>query len=154
MISVKELIIKKYLQNQTCGGIFRDLSKFNVKRNFVYQTVKRNIETGSSQRRKHTTQKRSVTTRLVVKKIRERIRRKCDISVRKLAADLKLNLETVRLVLKNCLQLSAYKKKNHGITSATVEKRFKRAKILLSWHAGDEIIREDVCPGATTEQAK
>jgi hypothetical protein len=46
-----------------------------------------------------------------------------------------LNRETV---LKNDLQLSAYKKKNHGLTSATVEK-----KILLSWHAGDEIYFSD-----------
>jgi hypothetical protein len=28
-------------------------------------------------------------------------------------------------------------------TTATVEKRFKRAKILLSWHAGDELIFSD-----------
>jgi hypothetical protein len=27
--------------------------------------------------------------------------------------------------------------------SATVEKRFKRAKILLSWHVGDEIVFSD-----------
>jgi transposase len=111
MASVEELIIKKYLQNQTCGSIFRDLTKFNVKRNFVYQLVKRSIETGSSRRRKYTTRKRSVTTRVVVKKISEQIRRKCDISARKLAADLKVNRDTVRLVLKNDLQLSAYKKK-------------------------------------------
>jgi hypothetical protein len=32
------------------------------------------------------------------------------------------------LVLKNNLQLSPYKKKNYGLKSATVEKRFKRAK--------------------------
>jgi transposase len=111
MTSVKELVINKYLQNQTCGSIFRDLSKFNVQQNFVYQTVKRYIENGSSGKRKYTTRKRSVTTQLVVKKIRERIRRKCYISARKLAANLKLNRETVRLVLKNYLQLSAYKKK-------------------------------------------
>jgi hypothetical protein len=108
---VKKLIIKKYLQNQTSGSIFRDLSKFNVKRNFIYQTVKCYIETGCSGRRKYTTRKRSISTRLVVKKISEQIRRKCDISARKFAADLKLNRETVRLVLKNGLQLSAYKKK-------------------------------------------
>jgi hypothetical protein len=40
-------------------------------------------------------------------------------------------------VLKNDLQLSAYK--THGLTRATVEKRFKRTKILLSWHVGDGI---------------
>jgi hypothetical protein len=93
MTSAKELI-KKYLQNQTCGSIFGDLSKFNVKQNFVYQTVKRYIKTGKSWRRKYTTRQRSVTTRLVVKKIREVIMQKCDISTRKLAADLKLNRET------------------------------------------------------------
>jgi hypothetical protein len=141
MTSVKELILKIYLQNQTCGSISGDLSKFNVKRNFVYLTVKRYIETGSSGRRKYETRKRSVTTRVVVKKIRERIKRKCDISAKKLAADLELNRETVRLVLKNDLQLSAYKKiKIHELTRATVEKRFTRAKILLSWHAADEVI--------------
>jgi hypothetical protein len=64
-------------------------------------------------------------------------------SARKLAADLKLNRETVSLVL-----MSAYKKKQdpkriHGRTSATVEKRFKRAKILRSSHAGDEIFFSD-----------
>jgi hypothetical protein len=111
MTSVKELILKKYHQYQTCGSIFRDLSKFSVKRNFVYQTVKRYIKTGSSGRRKYTTRKRSITTRVVVKKIRELIRRKCDISAGKFAAALKLNRKIVRLELKNDLQLSAYKKK-------------------------------------------
>jgi hypothetical protein len=67
-----------------------------------------------------------------------------DISARKFAIDLKLNRKTVWLVLKNDLQLSAYKKKKiHGLTSATVEKRFKSANILLSWHAGDEIFFSD-----------
>jgi hypothetical protein len=104
MTSVKELIIQKYLQHQTSGSIFRDLSKFNLKRSFVYQTVKRYIETETSGRRKYTTRKRSVTTQLVG------IRRKCHISARNFTADLKLNRETVRLVL-NVRQLSAYKKK-------------------------------------------
>jgi hypothetical protein len=112
--SVKELLIKKYLQNQTYESILRVLSKLNVKRNFVYQTVKRYIETGNSERRKYTTLKRSVTTRVVVKKIRERIRQKCDILARKSAEDLKLNRETVRLVLKNDLQLSANKKNKNS----------------------------------------
>jgi hypothetical protein len=88
MTSMKELIIKKYLQNQTCGSIFGDLRKLYVKQNFVNQTVKRYIETGCSGERKYTTQKRSVTGRVVVKKVRERI---SDISARKLVADLKLN---------------------------------------------------------------
>jgi hypothetical protein len=141
MTSLRELIIKKYLQNQTCGSIFRDLSKLNVKRNFVYQTFKRYIENGTV--RDH---------RVVIKKIRERIRRKCNISARKLAVDLKFNSETVRFLLKNDLQLSAYKKK-----FMDMKKLCKRAKILLSRHAGDELFffgRENVCPGATTERAK
>jgi hypothetical protein len=96
MTSVKELIIKKYLQNQT---------KFNVKQNFVYQTVKRYIEIERTIRRKYNTRKRSVTGRVVVNNIRERIRRKCDISAKKLAADLKLNRETARMVLKKILQI-------------------------------------------------
>jgi hypothetical protein len=117
------------LQNQTCGSIFGDLSKFYVKQNFVSQTVKRYIETGSSGKRKNTTRKRAVTTQLVVKKIRERIRRKCDISARKLAADLKLNRETVRLVLKNDLQLSTYKKKNiHGFTSGEAYQTYENSR--------------------------
>jgi hypothetical protein len=120
----------KYLQNQACGSISRDLSQFYVKRNFVYQTVKCYIETGSSGRREYTTRKQFVTNRVVVKKIRERNMQKCDISTRKLAADLKLNSKTVRLVLQNDLQLSAYKKKKSWLTSATVEKRFKPAEIL------------------------
>jgi transposase len=114
----KRVIIKKYFQNQNYESIISDLSKFNVKQNFANQTVKRYIETGSSGRRKYSTRKRSVTGRVVVKTIRERITRKCDISARKLAAGLKLNRETVRLVLKNDLQLSTYKKtKIHGLTS-------------------------------------
>jgi hypothetical protein len=48
MTSVKELIIKKYLQNQTYGSIFGDLSKFNKKQNDVIQTVKSYIETRTS----------------------------------------------------------------------------------------------------------
>jgi hypothetical protein len=37
----------------------------------------------------------------------------------------------------------SFQEKHHGPTSATVEKLFKRAKILLSWHADDEIFFSD-----------
>jgi hypothetical protein len=125
MTYVKKLIIKKYLQNLTYGSIYRDLSKFYVKRDFVNQTIKRYIETGSCGRRKYTTRKRFVTGRVVVKKIRERIGRKCDISARKLAADLKLNRETVRFVLKYDLQLSVYEKKKSLTYECNREEAFQ-----------------------------
>jgi hypothetical protein len=144
MTSAKEVILKKYLQNQTCGSIFRDVSKLNVKLNFVYQTINRYIDTGSSGRSKFTIQERSITIRRpVVKKIRERIRQKCDISARKLAADLKLNRESDGWCRKMIYSFQITRKQNHGLTSATVKKRFKRANILLSWHAGDEIFFSD-----------
>jgi hypothetical protein len=54
-----------------------------------------------------------------------------------------LNRETIRVVLKmiNSCQLTS--EKNHGLASATVEKRFKRAQILLRWHAGVGIFFSD-----------
>jgi hypothetical protein len=44
MTFVKDLILKKYLQNQTCGSIFLDLSKFNMKPNFRLSNVTLKLE--------------------------------------------------------------------------------------------------------------
>jgi transposase len=78
MSSIKELIVKKFRKNQTRDSIFRELQRFNVTRDFVYQTMKRYKEKGWVEKRKYSTRKRPVSTPPVFKTKRERIRRKCD----------------------------------------------------------------------------
>lgn len=61
-----------------------------------------------------------------------------------MAANLQINRECVRKILRDDLKLKAYKeKKIHGLTNATIAKRLNRSKLLLAWHGGDEIILSD-----------
>lgn len=61
-----------------------------------------------------------------------------------MAANLQINRECVRKILRDDLKLKAYKKKKiHGLTNATIAKRLNRSKVLLAWHGGDEIIFSD-----------
>lgn len=144
MLNVREIIVKQFKSGVSRGDIFRQLRKFKVTRVFVYRTIKRFIDTGSTENRKKTGRKRCVRTAETIKIVRERIRRNCDRSARKLAASLMIPRESVRKILRDDLGLTAFKKKKmHGLTDATISKRMLRSKILLSWHGGDEIIFSD-----------
>lgn len=144
MFDLRSVIVKKFQNGAKCGAIFRDLKHLGVKRGFVYYTIKRFVDTGSIENRPKPGRKRCVRTPRVIKVVRERIRRGCDRSARKMAAELNISRESVRRILRKDLDMKAFKKRKiHGLTEATKQKRKQRSKLLLSWHADSEIFFSD-----------
>jgi len=144
MEAKRELILYYYLKNYRVCDILKELKKYKISRQFINRTIKRYNNTGSVHVTKKRKRKCTVRTSNFVKVIRERIRRNPRRSQRKLAADLKVSKGTVQNVLKKDLGLKAYKRKKiHGITYQQKVNRVKRAKVILEWHAEDEIIFSD-----------
>lgn len=144
MTQVRETIINKFLNGETAGGIFKCLKHVGVKRDFIYRTIKRYKETSSLKDRKRSGRPRSIRTKNVIHRVRERIRRNPERSIRKLAADLQISNGSAHNILKMDLGLTAYKKRKvHGITETTKTKRMERVSSILAWHAGDEFVFSD-----------
>lgn len=81
---------------------------------------------------------------LLTERIRERIRRKSQRTVRKMAADLNVSRSSMHNILRKDLGLQAFKKRKvHGVSAASKKKRLERASLLLSRHGGEEFIFSD-----------
>lgn len=142
--AIRVSIIKKHLAGKKNSKIRDELSDQNVNMRLVQRTIKRYREFGVINDRKRTGRPRSIRTPEVIKAVRERIRRNPARSGRKLGKDFKVGKTTMKIILKQDLGLKAYKKtKIHGLTDAQKVKRYERSKLLLDWHAGDEIIFSD-----------
>ena len=138
----REIIIEKFKKGKSRGDIFRALKSDGVTRNMVYRTIERFQETGTTTDRPRLGRKRSVSTPAAIKVIRERIRQNSARSARKVAKYLGMNRETVRIILKKDLK-PFKKRKVHGVSKPSKRKRVERAKNILAWHGGDEIIFSD-----------
>lgn len=144
MKEFRAAVIKKFLQGECPGDIFRSLKSLGVKRDFVYRTIRRYRDTSSFDDRKRSGRPRSARTERVIKITRERIRRKPQRSVRKMATDLNVSKTTMHRVLKDDLGCQAFKKRKvHGVSAASKQKRFERAALMLSRHAGEEFVFSD-----------
>ena len=116
MANLRDIIVNKFKSGVTRGDIFRQLKQLKVTRVYVYRTIKRFMDTGSNENRKKTGRKRTVRTPETIKIVRERIRRVCDRSAKKMAANLQINRECVRKILRDDLKLKAYKKKKYMVS--------------------------------------
>lgn len=141
---IKSQIISLHLKKNRPCDIIRKLRDSNVNRSLVNRTIKRFYERGDLENRKSTGCHRTVRTPGVIKKVRERMRRKGRRSVKKMAKELKISRRTLGRIINEDLGLKAYKRKKiHALTIAQKKKRVQRSKIILDWHAGDEIIFSD-----------
>lgn len=144
MKEFRAVVIKKFLEGERPGAIFKSLQNLGVKRDFVYRTIRRYRETSSLDDRKRSGRRRSARTERVIKTVRERVRRKSQRSVRKMAADLNVSKSTMHNVLKQDLGCQAFKKRKvHGVSEPSKKKRLERATLLLSRHAGRDFVFSD-----------
>lgn len=144
MKEYRDFVIKRFLNGERPGDIFRLLKSHGVKRNFVCTTIRRYRETSSTNDRARSGRPRSARTPRVIKIVRERIRRKKNRSIRKTAADLNVSIGTAHTILIKDLGFRPYKKRKvHGVSEATSKKRLDRAKRILSRHAGQEFVFSD-----------
>ena len=125
-------IEKLYRDGKKASEIFK-LLKGSMSQSGVFKAVKRFKETGSTQPRVRSTPKRPLRTKKLVKKVREKLRRNPARRVTKLAQEANVSPSTMRRLLKNYLQLKAYKiTKRQLLLAATKKKRLERAKLLLN----------------------
>ena len=110
-------------------AIWKKLEKFKVHQWSVYRIVKRLRDTGSVNDRIRSGRLRSVRTPLAIKRVRERIRRNPQRSVRSLSADLKIARRSLQRMVIIDLGLRPYKKRKvHGLTDAQKKTQLERSK--------------------------
>ena len=144
MDAKRELVQKLHLEGKTTSEIVKSLQNLKINRRFVQRTVARFKATGSVEITHNGGPKCSITTPSLVKVVRERIRRNCAVSARKMAKELNVSRKTVRNVIKNKLKMRAYKKKQiHGLTERQKKMRQERSVLILKRHAGCNIVFSD-----------
>lgn len=144
MKEYRDVVVKLFARGERPGDIFRRLKSHGVKRDFIYYTIRRYRETGSTKDRVKSGRPRSARTPAAIKVVRERIRRNMNRSIRKTAADLNVSIRTAHNIMTKDLGYKPYKKRKvHGLTEATTKKRLDRSKLILSRHAGQEFVFSD-----------
>lgn len=109
----RELILRLHLDGKKTSEIVKTLKSENINRRFVQRTIARYRETGTAKiKKKKHGRNRSVRTKKIIKTVRERVRRNCAVSTRKLGKSLGISHQTAHLILKEDLGLKAYKKEN------------------------------------------
>lgn len=96
---LRAIVISLHKLGKTPGNIFREMAKFEVSRNFVYRTIKRYEDTGSTDKRYNGGCRKSATAEKNVSLLKYRIMKDPDRSARKLAADMKISDRSVRRML-------------------------------------------------------
>lgn len=118
--------------------IFKLLRNNGESRQNIYNVVKSLTERGTTDRRPGSGRPRSVRTKQLIKRVRERLRRNPQQSLRKMAVSLNRNRETIRLVVKKDFGFRPYKlRKVAGLSNRQKKLRLERSKNLLARH-GDE----------------
>lgn len=110
--------------------------RLKVCKSVVYRTIERYNELGSTNDRKGRGRPRTVVTTGNIKKVRERVRRNANRSVRKMSKEMGISRSSLSRIVKDHLLLTAYKK-NTGqmLTDSTKVKRKERClKLLKRFH--------------------
>lgn len=144
MEAKRHLVIDMHKRGLKNIEIFRKLQNINIGLKFIQRTIKRFKELGTVDIQKKIGRKRSVRTENLISCVREKIRRNCRRSARKLAQEHNISRTSMRRVLKDDLRMTPYKKKRgHGLTIAQKQSRLARCKELLRRHAKSNIVFSD-----------
>lgn len=133
-------VIAFHLSGKRQKDIVSELQHLNIQRNFVYRTIKRYNETGSTNKRNNSGPKRTARTTAMISKLKKRLQRNTRRSARKLAKDLNVSDWSIWSILKNDLRTKPFKiQKVQDLTLAQKDVRLQRAKLLKSLAARNEI---------------
>ena len=137
----RNAVIALHLCKKSTIEIVRMLKHLKINRTFVYRTIKRYNETGTVNDRPRNGCPKSATTKSTVKKVRERIRRNPRRSANQMAKEMEVSTGSMNSLLKNDLELKAYKRqKVHDLTAKQKKVRLNRSKLLLRRHASDDFL--------------
>ena len=140
----RELVLQLHLMGKKNFEILEQLKNQNTNRRFIERTLSRYYKTGSCKIMKKVGRPRTVRNKKMIKVVRERIRRNCAVSTRKLGNQLGMSHQSVHLLIKNDLGFKAYKKRRlHGLTDKQKVARVNRCRKLFRWHADSQIIFSD-----------
>ena len=140
VLDVRGKIIPHYLSGCTITEILNKLKVNKVNRMLVYRTIKRDNDTKGIADR--TRSGRPSTTRSIRlrKAVKSRVARNPRRSMRKMAKDLGVNRESLRIVVREDLGLKSMKRKTvHHLTPTLHRKRIERCKGLLRRLAPDDV---------------
>lgn len=144
MDSKRELVINLHLKKFRPCDILKQLKHIGVNKRFIFRTIKRFKETGTYKISQRHGPLPTVRTKMMVKRVRERIRRNPAQSGRAMAKDLNVSHTSIQNILTQDLKLRAYKKQRvHGLTEKQKKNRVIRSKALLQRHADCEILFSD-----------
>ena len=125
-------VIEEYCKKKLPPSEIFRLMKEVVSRRRVYKAVKRFKDTGTCAPRIRSDPERTVRTKKLIKKVREKLRRNPARSARQLAKDYSVSVSSMQRILKDDLQSYPYKfTKRHLLLEATKKKRLDRAKVLV-----------------------
>lgn len=112
-------------------------NRLGVPRRTVFDTIARFKQLGTNKDRFGRGRKRSVVTKAAVKRVRERIRRNPERSVRRMSREMTISEPSMRRIVRKELKMKAFKKnKCQGLTNASKQKRMTRCRDLLQRFPG------------------
>lgn len=136
----RDAIISLYQNGRSNSEIVRLLKKSNVNKMLVSRTVKRFIETGTTEKRKSSGRPRSRRTPAMLTALKARIRRNPRRSQSKLALQMKVSRKTIQRALKIDLKLKALKRGTcHMLTVPQKIFRVKKCRRLLKRYGAEKV---------------
>jgi inhibitor of nuclear factor kappa-B kinase subunit alpha len=133
-------VIALYKAGHQPTKIIKLLKNIGVKKQFVYDTIKRYQDTGSTEDRPRTGRPRSAKTPKMIRKLKARIRRNPFRKQKKLALQLKTSRQSVRRALKVDLGLKALKRtKRHYLNQRLKKQRLVRSRALLKRYTDKDV---------------
>ena len=125
-------VIEEYCKKKLPPSEIFQLMKEVVSHRGVYKAMKRFKDTGTCAPRIRSDSERTVRTKKLIKKVREKLRRNPARSARQLAKDYSVSVSSMQRIFKDDLQSYPYKfTKRHLLSEATKKKRLDRAKVLV-----------------------
>lgn len=151
LLSIFSLTISVMERRVTAIGLHKrgmknsDISKtLGMPMRTVQKAVKRFKELGTTEDRPRSGRPATVTTPEMINKVRCRIRRNSEVSMRKLAKNLKIGRESIRKIVLNKLKLRSYKLgKGHFLDETMKRRRLENAMRLLTLRSFRSILFTD-----------
>jgi winged helix-turn helix protein len=138
--SERASVLRLHLSGWRPSEIFKALKNSGIKQRTIYSVINRYKNTGTTDDKKSSGRLRTRRTKLVVKAVRERIRRNPHQSQRKLAQSMNMSQSSMKLLLRDGLKVRPFKQGYcHFLNNKQMENRKSGSKALLSRYAGESI---------------
>ena len=123
----RAVVMAFFQQGKSHNKIYNLLDKKEYSRQFIKYTINRYLETGSINDRKRTGKPRTVRTKKMIEKVMSARKRNSNRLQTKLANQYETSKTTIHKILREDLELKAFKKaKCHVLTIAQKKKKIRK----------------------------